>query len=383
MPVSEHGPVPLFPTPPGNSHPEAPAGEADGRGNRPAEIEVQASQPQGDSPAAVAVLAQSIARSAMGVLEARELEEATQVDFERLDAGSKAEVAERFAAAIESVAQAVQDGQDEAFLTEVIDAQVFEPEPREQPAVKNAGAPAPAKEAAREVKAEASALKREAPATAEVSAPRPEARAKAEAPAPGPRLPQRPRYPRPSRKPPRRPKPPRMRMLPPRPRFAPSRNAKCGLQPSPRPCPWPLLWPSRKPPPASRPRSRPLLRRRSRFSRSLRRSSWELPRRRFPRKAGGRLRALFARCCGRCSCNGSTKTCRESWRMRFAMRSRCADCCPNRTAKRQSANTKGSMQNKRAISLVLLPARGVAERVTYRGQRSPPRLADEQKSCAI
>jgi cell pole-organizing protein PopZ len=181
MPVSEHGPVPLFPTPPGNSHPEAPAGEADGRGNMPAEIEVQASQPQGDSPAAVAVLAQSIARSAMGVLEARELEEATQVDFEHLDAGSKAEVAERFAAAIESVAQAVQDGQDEAFLTEVIDAQVFEPVPREQPAVKNAGAPAPAKEAAREVKAEAPALKPEAPARAE--APGPEAPAKAEAPA--------------------------------------------------------------------------------------------------------------------------------------------------------------------------------------------------------
>ena len=185
MPVSEHGPVPLFPTPPGNSHPEAPAAEADGRGNVPAEIEVQASQPQGDGPAAVAVLAQSIARSAMGVLEARELEEATQVDFERLDAGSKAEVAERFAAAIESVAQAVQDGQDEAFLTEVIDAQVFEPEPREQPAVKIAGAPAPAKEAAREVKAEAPAPKPEAPAEvaarevkAEAPAPRPEAPAK-------------------------------------------------------------------------------------------------------------------------------------------------------------------------------------------------------------
>jgi cell pole-organizing protein PopZ len=152
----------------------------------PAEIEVEASQPQGDGPAAVAVLAQSIARSAMGVLEARELEEATQVDFERLDAGSKAEVAEKFAAAIESVAQAVQDGQDEAFLTEVIDAQVFEPGRREQPAVKNAGAPAPAKEAAREVKAEGPALKREAPATADVSAPRPEARPRAEAPAPRP-----------------------------------------------------------------------------------------------------------------------------------------------------------------------------------------------------
>ena len=183
MPVSEHGPVPLFPTPPGNSQPEGPAAEADGRDHTPAEIEVQASQPQGDGSAAVAVLAQSIARSAMGVLEARELEEATQVDFERLDAGSKAEVAEKFAAAIESVAQAVQDGQDEAFLTEVIDAQVFEPEPREQPAVKTAGVPAPAKEAAREVKAEAPARRPEAPAMAEAPAPRPEAPAKAEGPA--------------------------------------------------------------------------------------------------------------------------------------------------------------------------------------------------------
>ncbi len=197
MPVSEHGPVPLFPTPPGNSQPEAQAAaEADGRAHAPAEIEVQAAQPQGDGSAAVAVLAQSIARSAIGVLKARELEDATQVDFEHLDAGSKAEVAERFAAAIESVAQAVHDGQDEAFLTEVIDAQVFEPEPPQQPTVKIAGTPAPAKEAAREVKAEVPAPAPEAPAKAatrdvkaEVPAPRPEASAWAEAPAPRPEAP--------------------------------------------------------------------------------------------------------------------------------------------------------------------------------------------------
>jgi len=41
------------------------------------------------------------------------------------------------------------------------------------------------------------------------------------------------------------------------------------------------------------------------------------------------------------------------------------------------------MQNKRAISLVLLPVPGVAERVTYLSMRPFPRLADEQKSCAI
>jgi hypothetical protein len=33
--------------------------------------------------------------------------------------------------------------------------------------------------------------------------------------------------------------------------------------------------------------------------------------------------------------------------------------------------------------LVFSPARGVAERVTYPGMRPFPRLADEQKSCAI
>jgi cell pole-organizing protein PopZ len=196
MPVSEHGPVPLFPTPPGSSQSEAPvAAGADGRANAPAEIEVQAAQPEGDGSASVAVLAQSIARSAIGVLKARELEDATQVDFEHLDAGSKAEVAERFAAAIESVAQAVHDGQDEAFLTEVIDAQVFEPEPP-QPTVKIAGTPAPATEAAGEVKAEVPVPMPEAPAevaTWEVTAeaPMPEAAARAEIPAPMPEAPAR------------------------------------------------------------------------------------------------------------------------------------------------------------------------------------------------
>jgi hypothetical protein len=41
------------------------------------------------------------------------------------------------------------------------------------------------------------------------------------------------------------------------------------------------------------------------------------------------------------------------------------------------------MRNKRATWLVLLSVRCVAERVTYPGMRSFPRLADEQKSCAI
>jgi hypothetical protein len=41
------------------------------------------------------------------------------------------------------------------------------------------------------------------------------------------------------------------------------------------------------------------------------------------------------------------------------------------------------MQNKRAILLVLLPVRGVSERVSYLGRRPFPRLADEPKPCAI
>ena len=218
MPVSEHGPVPLFPTPPGNSHPEASAGEADGRGNR------RKLRFRRRNRRATARLPWRCSRKASRVRPWACLRQETRRGhasrFRASGRRHKAEVAERFAAAIESVAQAVQDGQDEAFLTEVIDAQVFEPEPREQPAVKNAGAPAPAKEAAKKsrlrlprssakplrrlrlprpsrklarglrapgpeapAKSVAPATKPEAPATAEVSAPRPEACAKAEAPA--------------------------------------------------------------------------------------------------------------------------------------------------------------------------------------------------------
>jgi hypothetical protein len=41
------------------------------------------------------------------------------------------------------------------------------------------------------------------------------------------------------------------------------------------------------------------------------------------------------------------------------------------------------MRNKRSISLVLLAARGVADRVTYPDMRAVPRLAAGQKSSAI
>ena len=156
----------------------------------PAEIEVQATEAQGESegPAAVAVLAQRLARSAMGVLEASELENATQVDFEHLDAGSKDEVTQKFADAIESATQSVQDTREEMFA-EVIDAQFAESEPQEPPQAEVARprAPAAAKEAVRDVKTEAAAPKPEAPAKAEAAArldttaPKPEAPAMAEA----------------------------------------------------------------------------------------------------------------------------------------------------------------------------------------------------------
>jgi cell pole-organizing protein PopZ len=52
---------------------------------------------QGDDEAAVAALAQKLARSAAGAMEPEELETAQQVDFERIDETSKSEVTERFA----------------------------------------------------------------------------------------------------------------------------------------------------------------------------------------------------------------------------------------------------------------------------------------------
>jgi hypothetical protein len=50
---------------------------------------------------------------------------------------------------------------------------------------------------------------------------------------------------------------------------------------------------------------------------------------------------------------------------------------------RADAALKGSTRNKRAILLVFLSVRGVAERVTDLGMRPFPLLADKQKSCAI
>ena len=152
----------------------------------------------------MAVLAQSLARSAIGVLEASELENAKQVDFEHLDARSKAEVTERFADAIESVAQAVHDGQDEAFLPEMIDAQVSTGASRSSPR-ENCRRRA-REETAWEVKAEAPAPAPVAPRSAVGNGGRGPV---ASPEAPGAEVPRR------------------QKRLP-RPRFARSRNPKAG-----------------------------------------------------------------------------------------------------------------------------------------------------------
>ncbi len=98
MPVPDQGPVSLFSTQGGKE----PQGEEDeNAADRVFGIRAGASQNSGEETAAVAVLAQRLARSAIGVLEASELESANYVDFEHLDAESKAEITEKFADVIE------------------------------------------------------------------------------------------------------------------------------------------------------------------------------------------------------------------------------------------------------------------------------------------
>ncbi len=89
MPVPDQGPVSLFSAQAGKE-PQGEEGQNAGAG-----------QNSGAETAAVAALAQRLARSAIGVLEASELENANQVDFEHLDALSRAEVTEKFADVME------------------------------------------------------------------------------------------------------------------------------------------------------------------------------------------------------------------------------------------------------------------------------------------
>jgi cell pole-organizing protein PopZ len=110
MPVPAQGPVPLFPNVKGQGEATA-AGAESSPGNRAPATAQQAAAAQdgGGEQTDVAALAERLARSAVGVLEATELENATHVDFDHLNPSSKAEVAEKFADAIESAAHAVQE----------------------------------------------------------------------------------------------------------------------------------------------------------------------------------------------------------------------------------------------------------------------------------
>jgi uncharacterized protein len=186
MPVPEQGPVSLFPAPGGKGQPERPGtGGGNAAGNQGGGSAQQQAEAQGGrgEQAEVAALVERLARSAIGVLEASELENATQVDFEQLDAASKAEVAEKFANAIESAAHAVQEG-----LNPPEKGQVKQAGPQEPPAAKVPAAEAPerGKEASQEPKAEDIA-KAVAAAKTEANA---EAPAKSEAEAGTPAKPQ-------------------------------------------------------------------------------------------------------------------------------------------------------------------------------------------------
>ncbi|MGO9460120.1 MAG: DUF2497 domain-containing protein [Rhodomicrobium sp.] len=104
IPVPDRGPVSLISTAPAKPAAGIPAAEDNGSGTETAGHEPRA--PSGnlngkEEAAAVAALAERLARSAMGAMEANELETAQQVDFQHLDADSKAEVSEKFADAIE------------------------------------------------------------------------------------------------------------------------------------------------------------------------------------------------------------------------------------------------------------------------------------------
>ncbi len=170
MPVPDEGPASMFPSPQEKGRLEKPSADGGGAVHKQAGVETrpQAARGDGDGETAVAVLAQRLARSAMGVLEASELESVKQVDFGHLDAVSKADVTEKFADAIEIAALVAGE---ESSPPEMDDGQGSQPAPQEQPAAKSAAtvAPAPAREAHRDAEGEAEATA-EAPMQAEVEA---------------------------------------------------------------------------------------------------------------------------------------------------------------------------------------------------------------------
>ncbi len=105
MPIPGQGPVSLIGGGAGRPQlqaPEAGTGGTDAKTGLSGEpYDSEPGRDRNDEAAAVAALAQKLARSAMGAMGSQELKNAQEVDFQRLDAESKADVSEKFADVIE------------------------------------------------------------------------------------------------------------------------------------------------------------------------------------------------------------------------------------------------------------------------------------------
>jgi len=101
MPISDRGPVSLIP---GQAQPHVYDSEDERETTDQMEAESDGDQPRGlgEREAAVAAIAESLARTAAGAMNSEELATACDVDFSRLGEEQKAEVMETFANAIQS-----------------------------------------------------------------------------------------------------------------------------------------------------------------------------------------------------------------------------------------------------------------------------------------
>jgi len=140
MPVPDRGPVSLISTEPAKPADVNAAAEGNGSGTENAghEPRVSSGNLKGkEEAAAVAALAERLARSAMGAMEENELETAQQVDFEHLDADSRAEVSEKFADVMERERAAhgthpLPSLLDEVFRQDFIREEIDESQPGEE-----------------------------------------------------------------------------------------------------------------------------------------------------------------------------------------------------------------------------------------------------------
>ncbi len=128
MAIPEHGPVPLIHDQPQTHGPEAAgSGHAATRAQPEAEAGAEAKDDAGqpshlgkEEEAAVAAIAESIARSAAGSMNSEELATAGEVDFSKLGDEEKAEVTETFAHAIQRESEPREEGPLPTLLDEVL-----------------------------------------------------------------------------------------------------------------------------------------------------------------------------------------------------------------------------------------------------------------------